>query len=112
MLAGQDIAMASPSQVAAASAEEYSLLEPHPDNWRKQLWLKGRTMTVGQLVYSMRASGMLDDPDAAARNFAVPVEQVRQALRYYERHRALIEDEADEEKRRIEARGFVIERRQ
>ena len=106
--------MATPRQAEhdIARTEEYSLLEPHPDNWRKQLWLKGRHMTVGQLVYSMRADGTLDDLETAARNFALPVEQVRQALVYYWRHRALIEAEADQEKQWLVERGFVLEPRE
>lgn len=105
--------MAIPDQVEAqaVAAEQYPLLEPHPDNWRKQLWLKGRNMTVGQLVYSMRASGMLNDPEVAAGNFALPVEQIRQALDYYARHRKLIELEADQEKQRLIERGFILEPR-
>src|SRR5690348_4314217 len=113
MLAPWEQVMASSSQTEASAtdASEYSWLEPHPDNWRKQLWLKGRNMTVGQLVYSMRASGLLDDAAAAARNFALPVEQVQEALDYVRRYRALIEEEADQEKRRLLERGFVLEPR-
>jgi uncharacterized protein (DUF433 family) len=101
----------TPNQVAQRdAAEEYSLLEPHPDNWRKQLWLKGRNMTVGQLVYSMRADDLLDDPVTAARDFALPVEQVRQALDYYRMHRTLVEAEADQEKHWLIEQGFLSER--
>lgn len=105
--------MATSHQVETqtSDAERYSLLEPHADNWRKQLWLKGRNMTVGMLVYSMRADGMLDDPERAARNFALPVEQVQQALDYYRQHRSLIEAEADQEKQWLIERGFVLEPR-
>jgi uncharacterized protein (DUF433 family) len=111
MLVGSEEVVVVSRQAASqtASAEEYSLLEPHPDNWRKQLWLKDRHMTVGQLVYSMRASDMLEDPEAAARNFALPVEQIRQALVYYRRHRQLIEAEADQEKQWLVERGLILE---
>jgi hypothetical protein len=36
----------------------YQYLIPRPEKWRKQLYLKGRNMTVGQLVYKMRANQM------------------------------------------------------
>jgi uncharacterized protein (DUF433 family) len=87
----------------------YRYLEPRPHPWRRQWSLKGRNMTVGQLVYSMRANGMLDDPQAAARTFDLPVEQVREALDYFRRHRALIAQEANEEKRRLIEAGYSLE---
>jgi uncharacterized protein (DUF433 family) len=100
--------MATPHQTEPhiADTESYSLLEPHPDNWRKQLWLKGRNMTVGMLVYGMRGNGTLDDLDRASRKFALPVEQIQQALDYYRTHKALVEAEADEEKRWLAEHGF------
>ncbi len=106
--------MAIPSgrALAAEDAEAYALLERRPDNWRKQLWLKGRNMTVGQLVYSMRANGTLHDPPAAASKFALPEAQVREALSYFRRHRALIEQEAEEEKRWLIEHGYSLEPRQ
>ena len=89
----------------------YRFLEPRPHPRRRQWWLKGRNVTVGQLVYSMRASGLLGDPEAAARDFDLPVEQVREALDYYGHHRRLIEEEADEEKRRLIEAGYSLEPR-
>jgi uncharacterized protein (DUF433 family) len=93
----------------AKRADSYVYLERRPDSWRKQLYLKGRNMSVGQLVYTMRASSLLDDPVRAARNFELPVEQVREALTYYASHRDLIEREADEEKQWLLERGYQLE---
>jgi uncharacterized protein (DUF433 family) len=107
--------MAAPSHVRQVFEDidsRYPLLEARPENWRKQLWLKGRNMSVGQLVYSMRASGVLHDPVAAAANFALPAEQVRQVLDYYHNHRDLIEQDADEEKRWLLDQGHSLEPRQ
>lgn len=94
----------------AAPTIEYRYLEPKPGNWRRQWWIKGRHMTVGQLVYNMRASGLLEDPKAAALDFDLPVEQVCEALDYYRRYQHLIEHEADEEKRWLEAQGISFDR--
>lgn len=101
-------AIANQSAHSGASAT-YRYLEPRLHRWRRQWALKGRNVTVGQLVYSMRASGLLDDPDAAACDFDLPVEQVREALDYYRRHRHLIEAEANEEKRRLIEAGYSLE---
>ena len=86
---------------------QYQYLKARPDNWRKQLWLKGRNMTVGHLIYSMRASNQLDDPERAARNFDLSVEQIKEALDYYRVNRHIIEADVDEEKRWLVERGLL-----
>jgi len=76
--------------------EHYQYLVSRPERWRKQLYLKGRNMTVGQLVYKMRANQMT--AEQAARDMDLPVEQVLEAMVYYQTHRQLIESEAEDEK--------------
>ena len=87
--------------------EHYRYLVAKPDKWRKQLYLKGRNMTVGQLVYSMRANNL--SAEEAAADLDLPVEQVREAQAYYEINRDLIEREADEEKQSLLAEGVPLE---
>ena len=87
--------------------EHYRYLVEKPDKWRKQLYLKGRNMTVGQLVYSMRANNL--SAEEAAADMDLPVEQVREAQAYYEINRDLIEREADEEKQSLLAEGVSLE---
>ena len=87
--------------------EHYRYLVEKPDKWRKQLYLKGRNMTVGQLVYSMRANNL--SAEEAAADMDLPVEQVREAQVYYEIHRDLIEREADEEKQYLLTGGVPLE---
>jgi uncharacterized protein (DUF433 family) len=74
---------------------------------RRQLYLTGRNMTVGQLVYTMRANDL--EAEAAAKDLELPLEQVQEALVYYETHRDLIESEADEERRSLQERGMDLE---
>jgi uncharacterized protein (DUF433 family) len=76
-------------------SRHYQYLVARPETGRRQLYLKGRTMTVGQLVYTMRANGL--EAEAAAEDLELPLEQVQEALAYYETHRDLIESEAEEE---------------
>jgi len=87
--------------------EHYRYLVEKPDKWRKQLYLKGRNMTVGQLVYSMRANNL--SAEEAAADMDLPVEQVREAQAYYEINRDLIEREADEEKQYLLTEGVPLE---
>ena len=61
-------------------------------------------MTVGQLVAKMNANKLT--PEEAADDFDLPLPQVREALTYYETHRALVDQEFQEERRLLEARGY------
>ncbi len=71
---------------------------PHP--WRKQLSIKGRRMTAGQLVFSMEANG--DSIEEAAEDWDLNAEAVAEAVEYVARNRELIEAEFAEERRRVE----------
>jgi prevent-host-death family protein len=75
----------------------YQYLVTRPEKGRKQAYLKGRNMTVGQLIYSMRANGL--SAEEAAADLSLPVEQVREAQAYYQVHQELVEADAEEEKR-------------
>jgi hypothetical protein len=99
----------APQLAPSEESQQYMWLEQRPDSWRKQLYLKGRNVSAGQLIYSMRANGTLNDPARAAQTFALPAEQVQEALTYYRRHRSLIEAEADAEKRWLLEQGYTLE---
>ena len=92
---------------STTDVEEYAYLERRPHRWRKQLYIKGRNMTVAHLVYGMRANNMT--PEEAAKDFDLPLAQVQEALLYYQRHRDIVECDQEEEKRRLEARGIVLD---
>jgi uncharacterized protein (DUF433 family) len=62
----------------------------HP--WRRQPYLKGRNMTVRQLLGTVRANRW--DEEQAARDLDLPVEAVREALRYADENRELLDFEA------------------
>jgi len=74
----------------------YQYLVTRPEKGRKQPYLKGRNMTVGQLVYKMRANQL--SVEQAAEDMDLPARQVMEAVAYYQAHRDLIESEMDEEK--------------
>jgi uncharacterized protein (DUF433 family) len=87
--------------------EHYDYLVARPETGYKQLYLKGRNMRVGQLIYKMRANHL--STEEAATDMDLPLDQVREAQVYYQINRSLIEREADEEKERLVARGMDLE---
>ena len=73
----------------------------HP--WRRQLYIKGRKMTVRQLLSSIPASGSSEED--AAENLDLPVEAIREALAYAEENAALLTYETAYEHLRLAERG-------
>jgi len=78
----------------------YRWLVAVPHAWRRQLSLKGRRLTAGQLDDVLHANGL--SPETAAAEFDVPLEAMRVALDYCERNGDLIAAETAEERRRTE----------
>jgi uncharacterized protein (DUF433 family) len=83
----------------------YLVARPH--RWRRQLCIKGRNMTVGQLVSTVRANRLA--VEQAADEFELPPAAIEEALSYYAQNRALIELESAEERRRLAQRGYALE---
>lgn len=86
---------------------EYAYLEARPHKWRRQLYLCGRNMTVGQLIATMNANKM--SPEEAAENICLPLAQVHEALAYYAANSDLVDSELREEKRFLLAKGYIVE---
>jgi uncharacterized protein (DUF433 family) len=84
---------------------QYLVARPH--RWRRQLSIKGRNMTVGQLISTVRANRMT--PEEASNQLDLPLAAISEALTYYAENRALIELEASEERRRLAERGLPLE---
>lgn len=92
---------AVPELTAALRAESrYRFLVAVPHKWRRQLTLKGRRITAGQLVATMDAENW--SVDQAAIEFDVDPLAVAEAVDYVSRYRALINAEAVEERRQAE----------
>jgi uncharacterized protein (DUF433 family) len=101
--AGDERAIDAAPELTAAFRPEtrYRYLVRVPHRWRKQLMIKGRRITVGNLVTAMQANEL--DAETAAYEYDLPVEAVREALDNYASDRQLIESELAEERRRAEA---------
>ena len=72
----------------------------HP--WRRQLWVKGRNITAGDLVRTASIEGWA--PEETARQFDLPLKAVVEAVRCAESARELIT--AEEAENRIVAQRF------
>ena len=93
--------------VAALGFDQFDHLAPRAGSGRRQPYLKGRNMTVGQLVYRMRANN-LSTEDAAA-DLDLPPAQIREAVAYYHVHRDEVDGEMAEEARRLREEGAARE---
>lgn len=94
---------------ASLEFDHYQYLVRRPEKGRRQPYLKGRNMTVGQLVYTMRAKQL--SVEQAAEDMGLPLEQVLEALTSYQVHRELVEAEAAEEKQYLLSQGVELEPR-
>lgn len=79
----------------------YLVARPHP--WRKQLFLKGRRLTVGQVLGTMRREGW--STEYAAEQYELPLEAVLEAMDYGDRFADLIKAEDAEDARAVKALG-------
>jgi uncharacterized protein (DUF433 family) len=73
----------------------------HP--WRKQLFLKGRNMTVRQLVGTVKANKLSEEQ--AANDLGLPVEAIREAFAYFDANPEVIELDAAYERYLRKLRG-------
>lgn len=83
----------------------YKYLEARPPSESKQLFIKGRNMTVWHLIGTLRAHGMTKEETAA--DLDLPVEAVEEALAYYQENRAMIEAEVEAEGRWMREHGYL-----
>jgi|ERR1043165_8806838 uncharacterized protein (DUF433 family) len=95
------------AEVGNGQKTPWQYLVSRPHRWRRQLCVKGRNMTVGQLVSTIRANRYT--PEQASDELELPLEAIQEALAYFDENRNLIEMEAAEERRRIGERGLSLE---
>lgn len=87
--------------------EHFRYLVRRTDRADLQPYLRGRNMTVGQLVYKMRANEL--SPEDAASDMDLPLEQVLEALAYYHTHQQLVDSQMAEVKQALLAQGVAFE---
>jgi uncharacterized protein (DUF433 family) len=90
-----------------ARGDVYEHLVARPNRGLHQLWLKGRNITVGQLVATIRANKL--SSAEAAQDLELPEAQVREALAYYDGHHEMVDAELREQREWLKDRGYVVE---
>lgn len=78
----------------------YHWLEPKPyKRFTRQLGIRGRNMTVWNLVADVVVSG--HTPQEVADDYRLPLEAVNEALEYYHANKDWIDAEINEEGRQL-----------
>jgi uncharacterized protein (DUF433 family) len=87
-------------EVPVSANTTYQWLEPKPyKRFTRQLGIRGRNMTVWNLVADVVVSGRT--PQEVADDYRLPLEAVNEALEYYEANKEWIDEEIDEEGRQL-----------
>jgi uncharacterized protein (DUF433 family) len=85
-------------EVTMSADTTYQWLEPKPyKRFTRQLGIRGRNMTVWNLVADVVVSGRT--PQEVADDYRLPLEAVNEALDYYQANKEWIDAEIDEEGR-------------
>ncbi len=84
---------------------QYLVARSHP--WRRQLYIKGRKLLASTVWQDMMGNQM--SPEQAAENWELPLSAIYEVINYCESHRELLKMEAEEERYRLEQKGFSIE---
>ena len=84
------------------SGHDWTWLVRRDHSWRRQLWIKGRNLTAGDLARTIEIEEWT--AERAAQEFDIPLEAVVEARRYAETARELIS--AEEAENRIVAQGY------
>ncbi|GFE72199.1 hypothetical protein [Chroococcus sp. FPU101] len=85
---------------------QWQYLEKRPHPWRQQLYIKG-TRIKASVIYSDMIVNH-ETPSEAAFNWDLPIEAVKEAIKYCETHQDLLKREALEERRYLEDRGILL----
>jgi uncharacterized protein (DUF433 family) len=85
----------------------WQYLESRPHPWRKQLYIKGRKLRAFTLQANMIANSLT--PEEAADNWELPLAAISEVMEYCAQNQKLLQQEAEEEKRRLETAGVKLE---
>lgn len=84
---------------------QFLVSRPHP--WRRQLYIKGRKVLASTLWQDVVAHQMTIAE--AAENWDLPLTAVQEAMHYCEMNQDLLRLEAEEEQRRLQEGGLLLE---
>ncbi len=75
-------------------ANDWQWLVARPHAWRRQLWIKGRRLTAGDLARTIQIEDWT--PERAAAEYDLPLEAVIESQRYFDANRDLVRAEERE----------------
>lgn len=84
-------------------AAQWSFLVQRPHPWRRQLFIKGTRLAAATVWADVVANDQT--VEQAAAEWDLPLDAVREAIRYCEQHRDLLAMEAREERQQAAAAG-------
>jgi len=79
----------------------------HDHPWKRQLFVKGRKLPAANVWVAMRVNNLTSEQ--AAENWDLPLEAILEIEEYCEANKDLLQMEAAEEKRRLQAKGIRVE---
>ena len=86
---------------------QWQYLEQRPHTWRQQLYLKGQRVKASVVYSDMLIND--DTPEIAAENWGVSLAAIHEIIDYCQANQPLLKQEAQEERRRLEAKGVRLE---
>ncbi|NCS31269.1 MAG: hypothetical protein GPJ18_23215 [Microcystis aeruginosa F13-15] len=90
-----------------AAKTQWQYLEKRPHSWRQQLYVKGSKLTAFTVWSDAIANKMT--PEEVADSKELPLAAVLEAIEYCQTHQELLQQEAEAERRYLEARGVALE---
>ena len=84
----------------------WKYLVERPHKWRRQLYVKGRRLPAAVVWSDMLVNNQTKE--AAAEDWDLPLDALDEIVEYCEQNRALLDMEADEERRHLVAAGVDL----
>lgn len=94
-------------EIEPPAKETWKYLVERPHKWRRQLHVKGRRLRAFSVWMEMLVNDQTRED--AAHNWDLPLEAIDEITSYCEQNQGLLEMEADEERRRLLAKGIDLE---
>ncbi len=91
----------------SSSMDSWQFLVARPHSWRRQFYIKGRTVLASIVWQDMLSNRMT--LDEAADNWDLSRSAIQEIIRYCETHQDLLRLEAEEERCRLQEQGVSVE---
>jgi uncharacterized protein (DUF433 family) len=86
---------------------QWQFLEKRQYAWRQQLYLKGQRIKASVVYSDMLVNH--ETPEEAAENWGIPLAAIYEIMEYCQTNQQLLDQEAQEERRRLETKGVRLE---